>query len=97
MSFEGGAQFLHTLRQDKALHDLVHSVVGYQSDQYIVDELQRLACDTPVVESEILEIWETTQVQSGPEWEPHFAQKYRFKVRAAACSACVSKCPHLSK
>ena len=29
-----------------------------------------------VAEGELLEIWETTQVQTGPEWEPHFTQNY---------------------
>ena len=29
-----------------------------------------------MAEGELLEIWETTQVQPGPEWEPHFAQIY---------------------
>ena len=24
----------------------------------------------------VLEIWETTQVQSGPEWEPRFTRNY---------------------
>ena len=42
--------YIHTLGQDKALHGFIHSVAGYQSDQYIiVDELQRLACDALVV------------------------------------------------
>ena len=41
-----------------------------------VDKLQRLACDALVAESEILEIWETTQVQPRPKWEPHFARNY---------------------
>ena len=65
---------VHTLRKDKTSHGFVHLVGGLQSDQ----QLQRLACDALVAESEISEIWETTQVQSGSEWEPMEAEKCTF-------------------
>ena len=64
---------VHTLRQDEALHGFV-ALSGRLAIRSTVDKLQRLACDALVAESENLEIWETTQVQPGHEWEPRFAQ-----------------------